>query len=69
MADQTVAYKNLFLAALPPRDLALLRPALQVVELQRGDILSEPGRRVSDVVFIEAGMVSVLTTIDRKSVV
>ena len=69
MADQTVAYKNLFLAALPPRDLALLRPALQVVELQRGDILSEPGRRVSDVVFIEAGMVSVMTTMRDGSAI
>ena len=69
MADETVAYKNLFLAALPPRDLALLRPALQVLELQQGDILSEPGRRVSDVVFIESGMVSVLTTMQDGSAI
>ncbi|HTE82684.1 MAG TPA: cyclic nucleotide-binding domain-containing protein, partial [Reyranella sp.] len=69
MADETVAYKNLFLAALPPRDLALLRPALQVLELQQGDILSEPGRRVSDVVFIESGMVSVLTTMQDGSTI
>ena len=69
MADETVAYKNLFLAALPPRDLALLRPALQVVELKQGDILSEPGRSVSDIVFIEAGMVSILTAMRDGSAI
>ena len=69
MAEETVAYKNLFLAALPPRDLALLRPALQVVELKQGDILSEPGRSVSDIVFIEAGMVSILTAMRDGSAI
>ena len=69
MAEETVAYKNLFLAALPPRDLALLRPALQVVELRQGDILSEPGRSVSDIVFIEAGMVSILTAMRDGSAI
>ncbi|WP_428666829.1 Crp/Fnr family transcriptional regulator [Reyranella sp.] len=68
MAVETVAYRNVFLAVLPPCDLALLRPALQFVELSRGDILSEPGRRVSDVMFIEAGMVSVLTTMQDGSI-
>jgi CRP-like cAMP-binding protein len=69
VAEETVAYKNLFLAALPPRDLALLRPALQVVELKQGDILSEPGRSVSDIVFIEAGMVSILTAMRDGSAI
>jgi CRP-like cAMP-binding protein len=70
VADEIVAYKkNLFLAGLPPRDLALLRPALQSVELQQGDILSEPGQRVSNVVFIEAGMVSLLTTMQDGSAI
>lgn len=62
MADEAAVYKNLFLAALPQRDLALLKPALQFVELPQGEVLSEPGQRVSDVVFLEAGMVSLLTT-------
>lgn len=69
MADETVAYKNLFLAVLPPRDMALLQPALQFVELPQGEVLSEPGQRVSDVVFIEAGMVSVLTTMQDGSAI
>jgi CRP-like cAMP-binding protein len=69
VADETVAYKNLFLAVLPPRDMALLQPALQFVELPQGEVLSEPGQRVSDVVFIEAGMVSVLTTMQDGSTI
>ena len=55
-------YRNLFLKVLPPRELALLRPALQFAELRQGDLLAEPGQAVSDVVFVEAGMVSLLTT-------
>lgn len=69
MADGNLAYQNLFLAVLPPRDLALLRPALQFVELPQGDILSEPGERVSDVVFIDAGMVSLLTAMQDGSAI
>ncbi len=56
------AYQNLFLAVLPPAELALLRPFLQFCELRRGTVVSEPRQRVSDVVFIESGMVSILTT-------
>jgi CRP-like cAMP-binding protein len=56
------AHHNLFLKVLPPRDLALLKPALQFIELKQGDLLGEPGQPVPDVVFIEAGMVSLLTT-------
>ena len=55
------AYKNLFLKVLPSRDLALLKPSLQAAELKQGDLLGEPGQAVSDVVFIESGMVSLLT--------
>lgn len=62
MAEDSVAFKNLFLASLPPRDLALLRPTFQLIELSQGDILSEAGQRVSHVVFIESGMVSLLAT-------
>lgn len=69
MADEPVAYKNLFLAVLPPRDLALLRPGLQFVDLSQGDIVSESGRRVGDVVFIEAGMVSLLATMQDGSAI
>jgi CRP-like cAMP-binding protein len=69
VADETVSYKNLFLAVLPPRDLGLLRPALQLVELPHGDSLTQPGQRVSDVIFIEAGLVSVVATMQDGSAV
>jgi len=69
VADESLAYQNLFLAALPPRDLALLRPALQFVELARGEILSGPGQRVADVVFINSGTVSVLATMQDGSAI
>jgi len=53
-------YKNLFLSALPARDLALLKPSLHFAELAQGEVLGEAGQRVSEVVFLEAGMVSLL---------
>jgi CRP-like cAMP-binding protein len=62
VADPPNMYRNLFLKVLPPRDLALLRPALQFVDLKQGDLLGEQGQQVSDVLFIEGGMVSLLTT-------
>jgi len=62
VADDPNMYRNLFLKVLPPRDLALLRPSLQSVELKQGDPLGEPGQHVSEVLFIEGGMVSLLTT-------
>jgi CRP-like cAMP-binding protein len=60
--NQTSSYRNLFLKVLPARDLALLKPGLQFTELKQGELLGEPGKAVSDVVFIESGMVSLLTT-------
>jgi CRP-like cAMP-binding protein len=62
-------YKNLFLSALPPRDLALLKPAFQFVELPRGEVLGESGHRVSDVVFLEGGMISLLAQMKDGSAI
>jgi CRP-like cAMP-binding protein len=62
VADDMTAYHNLFLKVLPARDLALLKPSLQFVELPQHELLTEPGARIADVIFIESGMVSLLTT-------
>jgi len=62
VTDNPSNYRNLFLKVLPARDLAVLKPYLQFVELKQGELLGEPGQPVSDVVFVEAGMVSLLTT-------
>jgi CRP-like cAMP-binding protein len=58
----TKTYTNAFLAALPPRELRLLEPELRLVEFPRGMALNEPDRQIDDVLFIESGMVSLLTT-------
>ena len=62
MADELSKYNNLFLKILPARELALLKPGLQFAELKQGELLGEPGQPVSEVMFIEAGMVSLMTT-------
>jgi CRP-like cAMP-binding protein len=69
VADNPSNYRNLFLKVLPPRDLALLRPGLQFAEFRQGELLAEPGQPVSDVVFIEAGMVSLITTMQDGSAI
>jgi CRP-like cAMP-binding protein len=55
-------YANLFLAALPPKELNLLQADLRLVEFPRGTTLNDAGDRIDDVLFIESGMVSLLTT-------
>lgn len=69
VADDTDEYKNLFLGMLPPRELSRLRPDLQFVELPRGTNLSEAGEPVSDVMFIESGIVSVVATMQDGSAI
>jgi len=55
-------YANLFLAALPPKELRLLQAELRLVELPRSTVLHEVGQQIDDVLFIESGMVSLVTT-------
>ncbi len=66
MADADIlaskTYANHFLTALPQKDLRLLQPDLRLVEYPRGMALNEPGQQLEDVLFIESGMVSLLTT-------
>jgi CRP-like cAMP-binding protein len=62
VSDAPNSYHNLFLKVLRPRDLALLEPGLQFADMKQGELLGEPGQSVSDVVFLESGMVSLLTT-------
>jgi CRP-like cAMP-binding protein len=54
-------YGNMFLAALPAKELRLLQPDLRLVEFPRGITLNEPGHQLDDVLFIESGMISLLT--------
>jgi CRP-like cAMP-binding protein len=66
---ENLAYKNLFLAALPERELAVLQPQLKPVEIGQGEVLSEPGEVVAQVLFLESGMISLLTTMQDGSAI
>ena len=56
--------RNGLLAALPPEDLARLRPSLQPVELPFDHTLYPADGIVEAVLFIETGMVSLLATLE-----
>ncbi|GAA0574396.1 Crp/Fnr family transcriptional regulator [Craurococcus roseus] len=58
------AVRNGLLAALPPEDLARLRPRLQPVELPFDKTLFPADGAVEAVLFPESGMVSLLATLD-----
>ncbi len=58
----TTTHANLFLAALPAKELRLLEPDLRLVEYPRGTVLNESGQQIEDVLFIESGMISLLTS-------
>jgi CRP-like cAMP-binding protein len=58
------AVRNRLLAALPPGVLASLRPALEPVGLPLHASLYAAGGRVDAVHFVEAGMVSMLGTLE-----
>ena len=61
LADQpTSAPRNRLLAALPPDDLARLRPRLEAVELPFHKVLHAPGEPIEAVYFPETGWVSML---------
>jgi CRP-like cAMP-binding protein len=54
--------RNQLLRTLSRSDFAMVRPFLSFVDLPRGMELDEPGKRIDDVYFIEAGLCSVVVT-------
>jgi CRP-like cAMP-binding protein len=64
-----LAHRNLFLLALPEKESALLQPLLKSVDLDQGVVLSEPGELVTHVLFIESGMVSLMTAMQDGSAI
>ena len=52
---------NRLLAALPNADLDLLRPHLEIVDLDVHQVLEVPGDVVSHVYFIESGLASIVS--------
>ena len=59
--------RNLFLSAMPEWERALLAPMLKPVELRQREVLAEPGQLVSNLLFLESGMISLLTTMQDGS--
>ena len=58
------AYANRILAALPPSELALLRPHLTRTRAVNGQTLHEPGERIDQVFFFDSGFASVVALAD-----
>jgi CRP-like cAMP-binding protein len=54
-------FENRLLAALPNRDKRQMLSHCDEVELQRGDVISEPGERIRDVYFPTNSFVSLVT--------
>src|SRR5918997_1390224 len=64
MLPDDAPVRNALLAALPPGDLARLRPSLRPVELPFDQTLFPADGAVEAVLFVERGMVSLLATLE-----
>ena len=62
--DAIAPTDNLLLGALPGEDYRRLQPHLEPVELPFGKVISEPGERISHVLFPTAGIVSMLLSLE-----
>jgi CRP-like cAMP-binding protein len=58
--DQNQHHRNRLLAAMRPRDLALLEPHLQIVPIAEGEYLHLPGDDIEQVYFLHRGIVSLM---------
>jgi len=61
--------RNFFLSALPPAELARLRPYLTFHRLPQGLVLHEPGQRIEHVHFIDSGLISLVAMMQDGSAI
>jgi CRP-like cAMP-binding protein len=61
---QQTPLSNRLLAALQPRDFALLAPHLREVLLFPGDVLHRPGEQIKQVYFLQSGIVSLMAMME-----
>jgi CRP-like cAMP-binding protein len=61
LAQRESRSRNRLLAALRPRDFALLEPHLQIVPIREGEFLHLPGDEIEQVYFLHNGIVSLMT--------
>lgn len=66
---ENLAHRNLFLSALPEKELSMLQLHLKPAELRQGEALGEPGELLTQVMFVESGMISLLTTMQDGSAI
>ena len=62
--DQDQHRGNRLLAALRPRDYALLEPHLQIVPIREDEFLHLPGEEIEQVYFLHSGIVSLVAISD-----
>jgi CRP-like cAMP-binding protein len=62
--DQDQHRRNRLLAALRPRDYALLEPHLQIVPIREGEFLHLPGDEIEKVYFLHRSIVSLMAISD-----
>jgi hypothetical protein len=60
-------FRNEILAALPAREIEALRPLLNGVTLISGQVLHQPDNPITDVFFVEAGVVSLTSRLPSYS--
>ena len=61
--------RNFLLRSLPAADIALLRPHLRTVELQRDEVLAEAGERIVRVYFPHSGVISLVVGLGEGEMV
>lgn len=61
-ARQPEDIRNRLLRALPAQDLARLQPHLELVELQRGQVIYRPGAHVKRIYFVNSGLIALIKT-------
>jgi CRP-like cAMP-binding protein len=59
-SDQDQHRRNRLLAALRPRDYALLEPHLEIVPIAEGEFLHLPGEEIDQVYFLHKGIVALI---------
>ncbi|HEY4232206.1 MAG TPA: Crp/Fnr family transcriptional regulator [Lacipirellulaceae bacterium] len=57
-------FRNAILSRLSPQQLETIRPHLHHIELKIKQVLYQPSQRIEDVLFVEAGMISVVSVMD-----
>jgi len=67
--DPFIKPENKLLGSLPIKTYKRILPTLEIVELNQGDILSEPGEIIDDVYFPNDGIISLVSVTENGSTI